>query len=167
MVIHIEPIADSGAADAALEAMLYESYVRGGFTAPEVAVTSLRAAAVRARGTVLVAQDEAGSALGTVTVVNADSPARRLASAGECEIHLLCVRPDMRRRGVGLALVQEALARARADGMSGVLLWTQPTMLAAQRLYEACGFRRDPASDFTAGSRSFLVYRFVFDPHHA
>ena len=163
MVIRIEPIADSAAADAALEAMLDESYVGGGFTAPEVAATSLRAAAVRARGTVLVAHDEAGAVLGTVTLVDADSPARRLASAGEREIHLLCVRPDMRRSGVGWALVQEALTRARTDRASGVVLWTQPTMHAAQRLYEACGFHRDPVADFTAGSRSFLVYRLVFD----
>jgi predicted N-acetyltransferase YhbS len=163
LVIRIESIADSAAADAALEALLYESYVGGGFTAPEVAATSLRAAAVRARGTVLVAQDEAGAVLGTVTLVDSDSPARRLASAGEREIHLLCVRPDMRCGGVGRALVQEALVRARADGASGVVLWTQPTMHAAQRLYEACGFHRDPGSDFTAGSRPFLVYRLVFD----
>lgn len=113
--------------------MLYESYVGGGFTAPEIAATSLRAAAVRSRGTVLVAHDEAGDALGTVTLVNADSPARRLASAGEREIHLLCVRPDMRRSGIGRALVQEALSRARTDGASGVVLWTQPTMHAARR----------------------------------
>lgn len=162
-MIRIESIADSAAADAALEALLYESYVGGGFTAAEVAATSLRAAAVRARGTVLVAHDEAGALLGTVTLVGADSPARRLASAGEREIHLLCVRPEMRRSGVGRALVQEALKRARTDGTSGMVLWTQPTMLAAQRLYEACGFHRDPGSDFTAGSRSFLVYRLVFD----
>jgi ribosomal protein S18 acetylase RimI-like enzyme len=164
MVIRIEPIVDSAAADAALEALLYESYVGGGFTAPEIAATNLRAAAVRSRGKVLVAYGEAGAVLGTVTLVSADSPARRLASPDEREIHLLCVRPDMRRTGVGRALVHEALTRARTDGASGVLLWTQPTMHAARRLYEECGFHRDPGADFTAGSRSFLVYRLALEP---
>lgn len=161
-MIRIELIADSTSADEALEALLYESYVGGGFTAPDAAVTMLRAAAVRSRGTVLVAHDGAGTVIGTVTLVTPDSAARRLATMDEREIHLLCVRPDMRRSGVGRALVQEALTRARTSGARGVVLWTQPTMRAAQRLYEQCGFRRDPSADFMAGSRGFLVYRRPF-----
>ena len=94
-----------------------------------------------------------------MTLVNPDSPARRLATTDERELHLLCVQPGVRRSGVGRALIREALARAHADGASGVVLWTQPTMHAAQRLYERCGFRRDPAADFTAASRTFAVYR--------
>jgi ribosomal protein S18 acetylase RimI-like enzyme len=119
----------------------------------------LRAAAVRSRGTVLVAHDRTGVVLGTVTLVNSDSPARQLAATDEVEIHLLCVRPDMRRGGVGRALVQEALTRAQTSGARGIVLWTQPTMAAAQRLYEQCGFRRDPSADFTREQRQFLVYR--------
>ena len=159
MTFHIAPLDDSPIADAALEALLHESYVGGGFTSSEVAATMLRAAAVRSRGTVLVAHDDAGTLLGTLTLVNPDSPARRLATTAERELHLLCVQPGVRRSGVGRALIREALARAHADGASGVVLWTQPTMHAAQRLYERCGFRRDPAADFTAASRTFAVYR--------
>ncbi len=162
MTIRIDPIADSMLAHEALEALLHESYVGGGFTTPEAANTMLRAAAVKSRGTVLVAHDEAGTMLGTVTLVTPDSPARRLATTDEREIHLLCVRPDIRRSGVGRALVQVALTRAEASGARGAVLWTQPTMLAAQRLYEQCGFHRDPGSDFLVGSREFLVYRLVF-----
>lgn len=164
MTIWLEPIADSAAADEALEGLLRESYVGGGFAAPEAAETSFRAEAVRARGVVLVAHDEAGSAIGTVTLVDPDSPARRLATTEEREIHLLCVRPDMRGSGVGEALVKEALRRARAGGARGVVLWTQPTMHAAQRLYERLGFRRHPGDDFTVGAREFLVYRLAFAP---
>lgn len=159
MTIHVAPIADSRDEDAMLEALLCESYVGGGFTAPEVAATNLRAEAVRARGTVLVARHDTGVIVGTVTLVTADSPARRLAASDECEIHLLCVRPDVRRGGVGRALMGEALTRARAAGASAVVLWTQPTMHAAQRLYEDLGFRRDPGVDFSVGEKSFLVYR--------
>lgn len=162
MTIRIEPIADSSDADAVLEALLYESYVGGGFTVPEVADTTLRAGAVRARGIVLVARDHAGAVVGTVTLVGPNSPARQLATADEVEIHLLCVRPDMRRSGVGRALVQEVLTRARTSGARAAVLWTQPTMIAAQRLYERCGFHRDPIADFTRGPRQFLVYRRAF-----
>jgi ribosomal protein S18 acetylase RimI-like enzyme len=162
MTIRIERIADSPDVDVALEALLYESYVGGGFTEPERADTMLRAVAVRSRGVILVAHDYTDTMLGTVTLVSPDSPARRLAAPDEMEFHLLCVRPDMRRSGVGRALVQEALTRVQTHGARGVVLWTQPTMKAALRLYEQCGFRRDPSADFTRVERQYLVYRLAF-----
>lgn len=162
MTIRIEQIGDSLDADVALEALLYESYVGGGFTEPDRADTILRAVAVRSRGLVLVAHDQTDTILGTVTLVTSDSPAKRLASRDEVEFHLLCVRPDMRRSGIGRALVQAALARAQTMGARGVVFWTQPTMDAAQQLYEQCGFRRDPSADFARAERQFLVYRLAF-----
>jgi GNAT superfamily N-acetyltransferase len=162
LIVRIEPIAEDQAADAALERLLLESYVGGGFTARELPSTMLRAPAVRSRGLVLMAHDQVGDALGTITLVSAHSPARRLAAADEVEFHLLCVRPGTRGNGVGWGLVQEALTRARARGATGVVLWTQPAMTAAQRLYERCGFRRDPDADLSHGERRFLVYRCAF-----
>jgi predicted N-acetyltransferase YhbS len=161
MTVRVEPLDDSPQADAALEALLYETYIGGGFTDANLA-EALRAAAVRSRGLVLAARDEAGALLGTVTLVRADSPARRLAVAGEVELHLLCVRPDARGHGTGQALVRDALDRANAAGARGVVLWTQPTMAAAQRLYRRCGFDRDSSADFTRGARQFLVHRYAF-----
>lgn len=158
MTIRVEPIPDSRDADSALEALLHESYVGGGFTDADSA-DELRAAAVRARGAVLVALDRNGGLLGTVTLVGSDSAAARLATSNEVELHLLCVRADMRGRGIGRALVRTALARAARSRARGVVLWTQPTMDAAQRLYSQCGFRRDANADFSRGARQFLVYR--------
>jgi ribosomal protein S18 acetylase RimI-like enzyme len=160
MAVRVEPLDDSPRADAALEALLYESYIEGGFTDADLA-DSLRAAAVRSRGVVLAARDQNDALLGTVTLVRADSPARRLATAGEVELHLLCVKPEARGRGTGEALVRDALDRARAAGASGVVLWTQPTMTAAQRLYRRCGFERDSSADFSRGARQFLVHRYA------
>lgn len=114
-----------------------------------------RGATVRSRGIVLVALDQNATMLGTVTLVGSESAARRLAIADEAELHLLCVRPDMRRNGIGRALVQAALVRARTRGVTAIVLWTQPTMLAAQRLYQECGFHREPSADFRRGERSF------------
>jgi len=160
-MIQVDPLEVSPEADEALEALLYETYVRGGFTDESLA-NALLAAAVRSRGDVLAARDETNSLLGTVTLVGPGSPARRLAIPEEFELHLLCVRPDARRRGIGEALVRDALQRAKAAGALGVVLWTQPTMDAAQRLYRRCGFERDESADFSRGTRQFLVHRCVF-----
>lgn len=160
-MIHVEPLEVSPEADEALEALLYETYVRGGFTDATLANTLL-AAAVRSRGEVLAARDRTRSLLGTVTLVAPGSPARRLATPEEFELHLLGVRPDARRRGIGEALVRDVLRRAKAQGARGVVLWTQPMMDAAQRLYRRCGFERDASADFSRGARQFLVHRYVF-----
>jgi ribosomal protein S18 acetylase RimI-like enzyme len=160
-MIRIEPLEASPQADAALEALLYETFVRGGFTDAILAHTLL-AAAVRARGEVLAARDETDSLLGTLTLVASGSPARRLATPEEFELHLLGVRPDTRGRGIGEALVRDALRRAQREGARGVVLWTQPMMDAAQRLYLRCGFERDASADFSRGARQFLVHRHVF-----
>ena len=159
-MIVVEPLEHSPQADSALEALLYETYVRGGFT-DAILASSLLAAAVRARGEVLAALDRTGL-LGTVTLVAPSSAARRLATHEEFELHLLCVRSDARRRGIGEALVRAALQRAKAEGARGVVLWTQPSMEAAQRLYRRCGFERDPSADFNRAARQFLVHRYVF-----
>jgi GNAT superfamily N-acetyltransferase len=161
MTFRIEPIRASADADIALEALLRESYVAGGFTDPALADTMFRGAAVRSRGIVLVALDQNATMLGTVTLVGAESAARRLAVADEAELHLLCVRPAMRGNGIGRALVQAALVQARTRGITAIVLWTQPTMLAAQRLYLECGFHREPSADFRRDGRQFLVYRHV------
>ena len=85
-MIVVEPLEDSPQADSALEALLYETYVRGGFTDAILAGTLL-GATVRARGEVLAARDRS-ELLGTVTLVAPSSPARRLAMPDEFELHL-------------------------------------------------------------------------------
>jgi ribosomal protein S18 acetylase RimI-like enzyme len=160
-MIRIEPLEVSPQADAALETLLHETFVRGGFT-DAILAHSLLAPAVRARGEVLAARDGTDSLLGTLTLVAPGSPARRLATPEELELHLLAVRPDARHRGIGEALVRDALRRAKAEGARGVVLWTQLTMDAAQRLYLRCGFERDASADFSRGARRFLVHRYVF-----
>jgi GNAT superfamily N-acetyltransferase len=154
----IAPIDQSPASDAALESLLTGVYVGGGFTAADTAREMFNPVNVRARGDVLVARDAGGTIVGSVVVVTPESPARRFAQAGEVEMHLLAVRADHRGSGVGSALVEAALERARTAGARRMILWTQPAMQTAQRLYARHGFERLPAMDFTKGERSFLVF---------
>jgi ribosomal protein S18 acetylase RimI-like enzyme len=154
----ISSIDRDGVLDAALETLLRRVYVDGGFTEAGVAGAAFRAANVRARGEVLVACNAEGQLLGTVVVVAGGSAASRFAGPGEAELHLLCVQPEAQRSGIGRALVMAALDAARLKGAQRVILWTQPSMSAAQRLYARLGFERVPPLDFSRGERMFLVF---------
>lgn len=146
--------------DAELNDLLVETYVGAGFTDPDVAATAFIASAVRARGELLYVRASPREPLAGIAIfVSSWSPGRRFAEPNEAELHLLAVRTGQRRGGVGRALVEAVLERARASGCRRVLLWSQPTMLAARRLYDALGFHRVPERDFTQRGRAFLFYQ--------
>src|SRR5690606_23445368 len=128
--------------DAQLVGLLRAVYVGGGFTAEEVAATVFSPAAVRARGQLLYARAEGGELVGTVVVVPPESEASHLARSDEAELHLLAVSNGWRGHGIGRALVDAAIAAALDAGYRGMVLWTQPTMHAAHRVYERAGFVR-------------------------
>jgi GNAT superfamily N-acetyltransferase len=70
------------------------------------------------------------------------SAALRDLGDGAVELKRMYLRPEARGQGLGKALLGCALAWAREHGMRAVRLDTSELMLAAQRLYEAHGFRR-------------------------
>jgi ribosomal protein S18 acetylase RimI-like enzyme len=154
----LAPLSSASTSDADLEALLRLVYVEGGFTEAAIADSLFRGASVRARGDVIVAQESAGTLLGAVVVVPSGSPACRFAKSGEAELHLLCVHPETRGHGIGSALVDASVRAARTNGASRMILWTQPSMTAARRLYEKHSFARVPALDFSRGERTFLVF---------
>jgi hypothetical protein len=52
------------------------------------------------------------------------------------------------------------LELARQAGIRRLVLWTQPSMGSARRLYEALDFERAPSRDLAAGPRRpMLVYQ--------
>ncbi len=57
------------------------------------------------------------------------------------EIKRLYVSPAARGRGLGKALIEAAIAEARARAYHRIRLDTMPTMKAAQGLYRAFGFK--------------------------
>lgn len=58
----------------------------------------------------------------------------------QAELGNVAVSEEGRRRGVGRQLVEAALARARSRGAFECFLEVRESNLAAQRLYEQCGF---------------------------
>jgi ribosomal protein S18 acetylase RimI-like enzyme len=118
----------------------------------------LRDVQARAReAAVLVAVDE-GAILGTVTYV----PDSRSAYAqhqrdGEGSIRMLSVSPKHMGRGVGRALSERCIERARDEGKRRIMLHADETMKVARHLYETLGFRRDPSRDFAPDEETALL----------
>jgi diamine N-acetyltransferase len=57
-----------------------------------------------------------------------------------CEIDQIAVRPDRQRQGVGRALIEKALAWARAEGAGDIELSTWSFNDSAQRMVRDLGF---------------------------
>lgn len=66
------------------------------------------------------------------------------------EIHVLAVDPDHQRTGVGTALMEHAVERIRAAGMSMVMVETggDPGHSPARAAYEDAGFQRWPVARY-------------------
>jgi len=66
-----------------------------------------------------------------------------------CEMNRLWVRPEMRRRGIGWALVAESLARAAALGYRKMVLDVLPWRTGPIALYRSLGFTEtDPVHEY-------------------
>lgn len=88
------------------------------------------------RGVVLVARHQ-DRLIGSVMLLRSVSTA-----LGEevCWLEDLVVQPDSRGRGAGHALVEAAIAEARARGWARITLLTDHDNLGAQSLYQRHGF---------------------------
>jgi ribosomal protein S18 acetylase RimI-like enzyme len=60
----------------------------------------------------------------------------------------LVVAPEWRRRGIGHALMQHAIAQAQAAGASRIDLTARATKHAGHALYRSLGFRERETSNF-------------------
>jgi ribosomal protein S18 acetylase RimI-like enzyme len=111
-------------------------------------LANVRQRAVEAEVLVAVA-DRNGQLFGCVTFVpDATSPWAEGVEEDEAAIRMLAVDPAAQGRGVGRALVDACLDRARARGRSGVFLHSTPWMQAAHHLYASAGFVRVPPRDW-------------------
>lgn len=97
---------------------------------------------------VLVAVEDDGTILGTVTYVPGPGPLAERERDDEAGFRVLAVDPAAQGRGIGRALADACIERARREGRAGVGILTRPSMTAAHRLYESMGFVRDPSDDW-------------------
>lgn len=143
--------------DMELSELLQQVYVGGGFVDADQAISLFDPSAVRQRGVLIGAREIQTSILaGVVIVVSPESPACRLAKNNEVEMHLLGVKPAYRQNGLGSSLIEATISNAKQGGYKKMILWTQTTMLSAQRLYESMHFIH--TKEMSRNGIDFLVY---------
>lgn len=107
----------------------------------------------------LVAVDTEGEVLGGIAYVRTGSPLAWFDGSDIAGLRMLAVAPEAQGRGVGAALIDASVARARDEGTRLVLLHTTARMTVAHRVYERAGFRRDPERDVVlTGGLHLLAY---------
>jgi predicted N-acetyltransferase YhbS len=99
-----------------------------------------------------IVADQGGHIVGTVLLYPAETVIAKTGSVPVTlvwpEVRLLAVAPTARGQGVGAALMQECVRRARQSGARVLTLHTGNIMQAAMRLYARMGFQRAPDLDF-------------------
>jgi ribosomal protein S18 acetylase RimI-like enzyme len=136
---------DELAAAGAVVRLAYEADGYGGDYLDVVADTADRSRDAE----IVIALDDADRVVGCVTFVLPGSRWAELSGPGQAEFRMLGVHPDARGRGVGRALAQWCLDRARRAGAAQVLICSLPTMTVAHGLYRSLGFRRRSDLDWT------------------
>jgi ribosomal protein S18 acetylase RimI-like enzyme len=103
----------------------------------------LRDVAARAASAEVLVALLDGAIVGSVTYVGGPGPQAEVDDPDAATIRMLAVAPEARGHGVGAALVEACIERARNGGRRRVILDTRESMTAAHRLYERVGFVRD------------------------
>jgi ribosomal protein S18 acetylase RimI-like enzyme len=132
----------AGSGDAALLAPLFDAYRQfyGLASDPGLSRRYLSERLERGESVVLIASMIDGRAVGFVQLYPTFASLR---AARVFVLYDLFVAPEARRRGVAQRLMQAAAVEARTAGAVALTLQTARTNLAAQRLYESLGWKRD------------------------
>ncbi|QNN68485.1 GNAT family N-acetyltransferase [Sphingomonas lutea] len=98
-------------------------------------------AALDIEGQVLVARDHSGAILGAVGYFGPGTPRPECFAPNTAVIRMLAVAPKARGGGIGRALTDACIERAKADGAPTISLHTSPAMAVALAMYQRVGFR--------------------------
>ncbi len=98
---------------------------------------------------------DAGQLVGSIGVERVD--------ATTAEIHRLYLDAHLRGRGLGRALVEEALAWCRANAFTRLVLWSDTRFEHSHRLYDRMGFRRHGERTVPGDINASREYRFERD----
>jgi ribosomal protein S18 acetylase RimI-like enzyme len=129
--------------------ILTDAYAPSGLRAGDAYWGHLRDVSQRAATAEVWVAAHGQTVLGTVTWPPPGSPEREVAADGEAEFRMLGVDPAAQGRGIGRALVDAVVVRARSEGLRRVVLSTAPWSTAAHHLYERLGFVRVPERDWS------------------
>lgn len=147
-----------------------------GFPSPEEQpryyelLADIGALANRPGATLLVAADEERLLGGVVYFADMAHYGSGGTAGGEPDaagFRFLAVDPAARGRGVGGALMQACIGRARAAGRRQLIIHTTRAMTVAWQMYEKAGFRRSPELDFMQGALPVFGFRLPLDPSAA
>jgi GNAT superfamily N-acetyltransferase len=117
-------------------------------SAPSLEAYDLESILAAPATTLLIARDEGGVIVGTLTLVLFRAP-----SGARGWIEDVIVDEGARGKGIGEALVESAIERARRANARTLDLTSNPSREAANRLYVRCGFEQ----------RTTNVYRFSLE----
>ncbi len=108
-----------------------------------------------------IVAEQKGIVVGSVLLFppGADAYGGTAAGSGWPEVRLLAVVPAARGRGVGAALMDECVRRARSAGATALGLHTMDMMQAAVRMYARMGFVRAPGRDVDVQGMLVKGYR--------
>lgn len=119
-----------------------------GSTLSEAYAAELAEVGRRARAATLLVAVVGAAVVGSVAYVgDASSPLGEWLGPREAGLRMLSVGPRHQGAGVGAALVDTCVERARAQGRAAVALYSTEQMRSAHRLYLRAGFRRVPSRD--------------------
>lgn len=100
-----------------------------------------------------------GQIVGCLTYVSSnDSVHAEHDDSDAASFRYFAVDPSAQGRGIGGAMIQWVIERARADGKQRIFIHTLTMMPAAMRLYERVGFVRVPEMDESWDGIAGLAY---------
>ena len=107
---------------------------------------------------VLVAELD-GRVVGTATYVPGPGRDSDFDEPDWADLRMLAVDPSARGKGIGRALSEACIERARRDGRAVIGLHTDNEMTPAHSLYTSLGFVRDAEHDWIGDGFELRAYR--------